>query len=119
MEMAMLARCEQGAVRQVEWLGELAFVSVWLFVGLVSAYDAYLVVLYAESILGMEQNPICRYLIERDTGLTLFLQAKGAGTCTVLAILGALYLRRQRQAQFIAGGVALFQLVLLWYLTMY
>jgi hypothetical protein len=111
---------EREAAVWPESLTELAFVALWLFVGLVSLYDAYLVVLYSSTILDLEQNPICRYLIQRGDGnLTLFLRAKAAGTCTVLATLAALYLRNQRFGQLIALGVAAFQLGLLWYLTLY
>lgn len=94
------------------------FVFTWMFVGLVSVYDAYLVVKFHRVILHVEQNPICRFLIELDVQqLSWFLLAKGAGTLLVLATLVGLYYLRPRWAYPIAFSLGAFQLGLLFYLT--
>lgn len=93
------------------------FWSLWSFIGAVSAYDAWLVVLTKTEILFMEQNPVCRHLINLDPEyLGVFLPAKAVGTIAVLAILFWLYLRRRWHALSAASGVAAYQFGLLLYL---
>ncbi len=54
----------------------------WLlcsFIGTVSAYDAWLVVLTKSEVLRFEQNPVCWHLIKPEPEyLSLFLPAKAA-----------------------------------------
>lgn len=90
---------------------------LWSFIGTVSAYDAWLVVLTKAEILLMERNPVCRYLIKLEPEyLSVFLPAKSAGTIAVLAILFWLYSRRRWHALSAASGVAAYQFGLLLYL---
>lgn len=96
----------------------IGFLAMWFFVGLVSAYDGWLVVKYWESILDMERNPFCQYLIaldERDS--SIFLRFKTSGTVAVLSVLAGLYRSNRRLALPVTVAVTFFQLGLLLYLT--
>jgi hypothetical protein len=93
------------------------FLATWVFIGIVSAYDAYLVVRYRDMILQAEENPVCLLLIRMDhEHLSVFLTAKFVATCLVLLTLLALYRAWRRFARPIVAGVASFQLALLVYL---
>jgi hypothetical protein len=94
-------------------------------IALVSIYDMYLTVKYAQYLKYMEQNPVGRWLMQLDQlksgaipDLTLFLSAKSVGTLLVLVILALLYHHRRRIGHPVAVGVTTFQVVLAWYLTM-
>ena len=96
----------------------LSFLAMWLFIGLVSAYDAYLVERYSESIVDMEENPVGQYLLEIDNGGTsLLIRTKAGGTAIVLCILVLLYTRCRRIALPVVKSIAAFQFCLLMYLT--
>lgn len=91
---------------------------LWSFVGLVSLYDAWLVVVFQEIIHDTEQNPVGRLLIRLNSnGITYFLTAKAAGTAVVLLALIALHRLSHQYRDWIMGGVASFQAWLLWYLS--
>ncbi len=93
------------------------FWSLCGFIGTVSAYDAWLVVLTKSEILWLEQNPVCWHLINLEPEyLSLFLPAKAAGTIAVLAFLFWLYSRQRWHALSAASGVAAYQFGLLLYL---
>ncbi len=93
------------------------FAAVVLFVALVSAYDAYLVVYNWDVIETSEENPVCLYLIQLGQGdVSIFLRAKTGGTLVVLSVLGAIYRRNKRKAHCVAGGLLVFQAGLLAYL---
>lgn len=88
-----------------------------LFIVCVSIYDTYLVVLFRDSILVDERNPICEYLIRQDTGqLTWFIVGKLVGNLAVVGTLLGLYGFRFRRTLTVTKGVACFQLMLLVYL---
>lgn len=94
------------------------FLSAWFVIGVISAYDAYLVKVVGPMIFSFEQNPICAMLIHWDPhNLSYFYLAKGAGTMAVLAILLVLFVRKRSLALHVITGVAVFQLGLLAYLT--
>ena len=96
------------------------FVACWAFIAMVAVHDAYLVVLCRDVILIAEQNPIGRYLIERNGGdIWLFLLAKGAGTVAVCTLLLMLYHYCRRLALAVTGPLASFQLSLLLYLSLW
>lgn len=103
------------------WAGqrfEFGFLLMWLFVGLVSAYDAWLVVKYWDTILLLERNPVCAYLIRLGNGHSdIFLRAKTSGTLAVLSILAGLYRNNRRMAYAVTAALSGFQLGLLAYLT--
>ncbi|MGH7135295.1 MAG: hypothetical protein ACREHD_06105 [Pirellulales bacterium] len=97
---------------------QISFLLMWLFVGLVSAYDAWLVVKYWDTILLLERNPVCAYFIRLGDGRSdIFLRAKTSGTLTVLSVLAGLYRNNRRLAYAVTGALSGFQLVLLAYLT--
>lgn len=96
-----------------------------IIVGLVSVYDMYLTIKYAQYLKYMEQNPVGRWLMQLDQlhngaipDLTLFLSAKSIGTLIVLIILAMLYHHRRRIGHPVAVGVSAFQVLLAWYLTL-
>jgi hypothetical protein len=94
------------------------FYTALFTIGVISAYDAYLVKVYRAVILDMEQNPICAMLIRCDPHyLSYFVLAKAAGTVCVLVVLAALFARRRRLALPVVSGVTVFQLGLLVYLN--
>lgn len=97
----------------------IGFFAMWFFVGLVSAYDAWLVVKYWESITQMEQNPLCQYFIALGEGdWSIFVRAKTSGTLAVLGVLAGLYRNNRRLALPVFSAVSLFQFGLLLYLTL-
>lgn len=106
--------------RAIAQLIHLGFLAMWLFVGLVSAYDAWLVVRYWDTIAQFERNPICAYFINLGEGNSeLFLRVKTGGTLTVLSVLAGLYRNNRRLALPVAGAVSAFQLGLLIYLNLH
>ena len=94
-----------------------AFTLSWLFVGFVSAYDAFLIVRYQDVIHDSEMNPVGRYIMNleyrvpiSDTrGVAKFLGFKFAGTIIVLGVLTLLYLWSERIGLTIAGALTAFQ----------
>lgn len=91
---------------------------LWMFVGLVSVYDAWLVVAFREIIHYTEQNPVGRLLIRLDSnGISYFLAAKAIGTALVLLALIVVHQLTHRYRHWIMAGVAGFQAWLLWYLS--
>ena len=97
----------------------LYFLSAWFVIGVISAYDAYLVKVVGPMILSFEQNPICSMLIHWDPHhLSYFFLAKGAGTVAVLVILLVLFAKKRSLALHVITGVAVFQLGLLAYLNL-
>ena len=95
-----------------------AFWSMWILVGAISCYDAYLVQRYQFSISVLEENPLGRWLIDAGSGeVVLFVRAKLAGTLVVLSVLAALYRYCRRWAHPTALALAVFQLGLLFYLS--
>jgi hypothetical protein len=99
------------------WLGA-HYWWLWTFVGVVSVYDAWLVIAFREIIHYTEQNPVGRLLIQLDSnGISYFLTAKAVGTVIVLLALIAVHRIAHRHREWIMGGVASFQAWLLWYLS--
>lgn len=91
---------------------------LWTFVGAVSLYDAWLVIVFRDMIHQTEKNPLGRLLIQLDSnGIAYFLTAKAFGTLIVLLALAAVHQLAHRHREWIIGGVASFQAWLLWYLS--
>lgn len=89
-----------------------------LVIAAVSATDIWFAV-ENSSIMKVEQNPICKALIEMDPqGFTWFILGKSAGTVFVLTTLVMLQVRRYRFAGMVTFVVTAFQLGLLTYLTL-
>ncbi len=85
----------------------------------VSAFDIYLTVKYVEYLPELELNPVGRWLLGVDKGprcdlqqAAAFITAKFAGNVLVLAIIETLAHCRFRRVGFVAGAVALFQILL-------
>lgn len=85
----------------------------------VSAFDIYLTVKYVEFLPELELNPVGRWLLGVDKGprcdlqqAAAFITAKFAGNVLVLAIIEALAHWGFRRVGFVAGAVALFQILL-------
>lgn len=96
-----------------------ALMLAWCFIGVVSIYDAYLVVIYRTVITRLERNPVCLYLINLDPeSLSYFLFGKFLGTVIVLSTMAMIYRYRKRWATPIFASVASFQLGLLLYLNL-
>jgi hypothetical protein len=96
--------------------GAGGFWLLWSFIGAVSLFDAWLVLFNQSEMLFVEENVICYLLIKLDPhGLSYFLPAKAAGTILVLAVLRAIHARLRRHGMVIAGGVAVYQFLLLFY----
>ena len=94
----------------------ISFLGALATIGLISAYDAYLVKLYGSFI--REQNPVCAMLIAWDPEhLSHFLVAKATGTTTSLLILVLLYSCRRRLALPVVFDVTGFQVGLAIYLN--
>jgi hypothetical protein len=87
-----------------------------LFIGIVSIYDTYLVVI-EPNILAMEKNPICTRLIKMDPdSLSYFIAGKMAGTLVVISVLSLIHHLRYSGTLVVTGGVVAFQAMLLIYL---
>lgn len=97
---------------------QIVLAACCLFVAAVSVHDAMLVVLHADVICEFEQNPVGRWLIEMGGGdVGLFVSLKLMGTGMVCATLVTLYEFRTRIALAAGSSLAVFQAVLLLYLT--
>jgi hypothetical protein len=101
------------------------FVFAWLFVGFVSAYDAFLIVKYQHYLCELELNPMGRWLMELDdyhpmsdpTGVARFLGYKFAGTILVLGSMSLIYWRSERMGLTVVAALATFQALLAAFLT--
>lgn len=94
-----------------------------LIIGLVSAYDIHQTVKYVEFLPEMELNPVGRWLMNLDSGPTCdlqqaacFITAKFAGNFACLAIIEFLCGWNRRVATGVALPVALFQVMLFYFL---
>lgn len=84
----------------------------------VSSLDIWFAV-QNESIMIVEQNPVCLALMKLDPGgFTFFIAGKASGTALVIIALLLLHLGRYRHAMTVTFGVTAFQLGLLVYLTL-
>lgn len=94
-----------------------------LFIGLVSAYDAYLTMVHAPYLVHLETNPIGRELMRLDGNMFFelkrvaqFLGLKFAGTVCAMSAIHLLFHFRRRWAAPVAVSLALFQVLLLLHL---
>lgn len=101
------------------------FVFAWLFVGFVSAYDAFLIVKYQHYVNELEMNPVGRWLMQLDdfhpmsdtTGVARFLGYKFAGTILALGSMSLIYWRSERIGLTVVAALATFQALLAAFLT--
>lgn len=95
------------------------FPLLWLFIGMVSAYDSYLVIRYSETIWYLESNPMGRMLLNMQDGRpSLFVAVKFLGTIFALGLLIVAREFNKNLGGLIAAWVAGFQLLLLAYLVL-
>lgn len=95
-----------------------------LVIVMVSTYDTYLTIKYAEFLCECEQNPIARWLMNLDTGpvsnmeqIAAFVTAKFAGNLLVVISLQAIGSWRPNLEAVVAIPVTIVQLYLGYYLT--
>lgn len=95
------------------------FPALWLFIGAVSSYDAYLTIKYEDSIAAMELNPLGQYLLQQNDGdAALFMGMKFVGTIVVLGVLNLIHRARPDWGMWMTGSVATFQGGLLGFLSL-
>jgi hypothetical protein len=93
------------------------FVTLWLFIILVSVVDGYLVLEHRSHLV--ELNPQGRFLIQLNEGRVWYLLgAKFLGTVTACAVLLVIYQNAPRAGIAIAIVIALLQFCLLMYLLL-
>ncbi len=90
----------------------------------VSAYDIYLTVKYVEYLPQLELNPVGRWMLGLDNGpscslqqAAAFITAKFAGNVVVVAAIEMLATFGFRLVGIVAAAVAMFQVVLGFYLV--
>lgn len=103
-----------------------AFSAAWLFVGLVSAYDAFLIVKFQHLVHDFEMNPIGRWMMDLEylqpipdtNGVAAFLGCKFAGTIIALGVMMLVYWRNERMGLTVVGALVVFQASLAAFLTL-
>ena len=96
----------------------LWFAVQWSFIAFVSAYDAWLVVRFADLMPQNELNPMGRWLIELGGGsVEVFLWCKAAGTILVLLLLAELWRNRRPIVVPLINSLSSFQFGLLIFLS--
>jgi hypothetical protein len=94
------------------------FCILWLFIGAVSSYDLYLLIKFRDVLI--EQNPIGQWLISVDNNdISLFSGCKMLGTIIALGILTIIFSYNKKLGLIITSVISVFQLILLFYLTIY
>ncbi|QDV68617.1 hypothetical protein Poly24_23270 [Rosistilla carotiformis] len=100
----------------------LAVLAIWI--GLVSAYDIYLTIKFADSLAYLEQNPVARGILNLDSingmgveHLARFIGLKCGGTVVSIGALFLISHWKHHLANLAAGGVALVQLGVLAFLS--
>lgn len=91
----------------------LMFSFLWIFIGLVSAYDAFLNLKYPVTV-EIEKNPVAKHLLS-NVGFVELFGLKFAGTIIALGILAVLYKISDRIAFSCAVPLSMFQCFLLYY----
>lgn len=103
--------------RNLRQLTDAYFACCCTLIGMISFYDALLVLLYAETMNEMEKNPICLALIKLEpVYVTWFLLAKGLGTLIVILSLVVIFNRQRSKSLLMVSSIAIFQLCLLYHL---
>src|SRR5262245_48279243 len=97
---------------------QLVFPGLWMFIGLVSAFDTYLTVKFQECLAFHEVNPLAVMLLRLDGwDPSLLIGLKFLGSVLALGFLAALHLHNRRLGLMVTSGLASFQLWLLGYLV--
>jgi hypothetical protein len=99
--------------RETMWLAAL-----WLFIGIVAAYDTYLSIKYQETLRFQELNPLGQWLLHFDGGsVAIFMGCKFLGTLIALGTILLLFHYKRRMGLTVATALASVQLALMMYLT--
>ena len=97
----------------------VALLIMWCLIGLIAAYDTYLLVKLQESIVQFEKNPLGLLLLELDHGsVALFVACKLAGTSIVLGAIPVLYFCKRSWGLTVASALTAVQLAVLMILTL-
>ncbi len=88
-------------------------------IGLISAYDTFLIVKLQALLRETEQNPIGRMLITEDGDVSYFVAVKMAGTIVALGLLAAVHRHMPKISLQVAVPMLLFQVALFIYLVGY
>jgi hypothetical protein len=97
---------------------QLVFPGLWMFIGLVSAFDTYLTVKFQDCLMFHEVNPLAVMLLRLDGwDPSLLIGLKFLGSVLALGFLAALHLYNRRLGLMVTSGLASFQLWLLGYLV--
>jgi hypothetical protein len=89
-----------------------------LFIAAISAIDIWFAVANS-SILHVEKNPICEFLLRLDPeSCVFFVLGKSFGTATVLLTLASLHIYGYRHAKLVTIVITCFQVCLFVFLTL-
>jgi len=98
----------------------IIYALLWITIAAVSSIDIYWSVRLHESLSDLELNPLGQLIMEADNeNVALFMGLKTFGTFLVLGFLIIFYRLRRRLAWGVIIGVFLFQVWLLFFLTLY
>ena len=98
-------------------LSDIFFISLLIFISVVSSIDIYWSIHNQSELINVEKNPIGKYLINADNGsVGLFMASKSTGTILVCGILLLLYKYRKKWAWCAIITIAITQLLVLTYL---
>jgi hypothetical protein len=98
-------------------MGKYYYGIMWLAIGIISSVDVYWSIVNQDMMMELEENPIGRYLIEKDDGsIALFMCIKVAGTIIALGVLVVLYHWKRKYAWPIIIVLTIAQFWLLNYL---
>lgn len=115
----LLPRPDSSSAALPSIISRLMFPTLWLFIGTVSAFDAYLTVKFQKSLEFQELNPLARMLLQlEDWDPSLFIGTKFLGSMFVLGVLTVLHLTDRRLGLVVAAAIASFQLGLLAFLVL-
>lgn len=115
-ENPTLSRAERLALRRRR--ERLLMAALWLFIGVVAAYDTYLSIKFQELLQAQELNPLGRWLISIDNGsVATFMGCKFIGTLLVLGTIQVLYTYKRHIGLTVASALAGIQGMLALYLA--
>ena len=101
-------------------IGGIIYALLWITIAAVSSVDIYWSVRLHEDLSELELNPLGQLIMEADNEkIALFMGLKTFGTFLVLAFLIIFYRIRRKMAWAATIGVFLFQVWLLFFLTLY
>lgn len=101
-------------------IGGIIYALLWITIAAVSSIDIYWSVRLHESLSELELNPLGQLIMEADNeNIALFMGLKTFGTFLVLSFLIIFYRVNRKLSWGVIIGVFLFQVWLLFFLTLY